>query len=117
MLKNNRKLSRELSLGILLMAAPVLALSLGVLYKQSRKMIHNEVIECTNSTLNTTLHRIRNYMSTVETAANTNVWMCEENFSPQSLQNLTVTCRISLWELCSHPAHPVYSDSLTTSIT
>ena len=89
MLKNNRKLSRELSLGILLMAAPVLALSLGVLYKQSRKMIHNEVIECTNSTLNTTLHRIRNYMSTVETAANTNVWMCEENFSPQSLQNVS----------------------------
>lgn len=86
---SNRKLSRELSLFILILAVPIFVLSLGVLFLQSRYLIHQEVSECTNSLLNTALHRIRYYMSTIETAANSNVWMLEENFRPDSLKSVS----------------------------
>lgn len=89
MIKLYRKLSSKYSLGIMLMAAPIFLLSLGVLYYQSRKMIHNEVTDCYASVLNTTQHRIRNYMNTIETAANSNVWMLEENFRPDSMKSVS----------------------------
>ena len=89
MSKNNNKLSRRLSLGIMLLAVPIFVLSLGLLFLQSRDLIHQEVLECTNSALNTTLQRVHNYMSTIETAANSNVWMLEENYRPDSLQSVS----------------------------
>ena len=89
MSKSHRKLSRELSMCVLLLAAPIFILSLGVLFMQSHYLIHQEVSECTNSMLNTTLHRVSNYMSTIETATNSNVWMLEENFRPDSLQSVS----------------------------
>lgn len=84
-----RKLSRQLSLAIMLLAAPIFILSLGALYKHSHYLIHQEVLECSNSTLNTTLHRVRTYMSTIETAVNSNVWMMEEDFSTATLQSVS----------------------------
>ena len=89
MLKSRRKLSRELTLGIMLMTIPVFILSLGVLYKQSKDLIHEEVTECSHSMLKTTMHRLRTYMSTIETAANSNAWMLEENFRPDSMQSVS----------------------------
>ncbi len=56
MISNRWKLSRELSFGIMLMAAPLFVLSLGILYMQSNRLIHEEVAECSNSMLNATLH-------------------------------------------------------------
>ena len=87
--KNRWKLSRELILGVMLMATPVFILSLGILYWRSNNLIHQEVTDCTHSMLNTTLHRVRTYMGTIETAANSNAWMLEENFRPDSLQSVS----------------------------
>ena len=89
MLKNHRKLSRQLSLVIMLLAVPIFLLSLGALYVQSRYLIHEEVTKTSNSTLNTALHRIRNYMSTIETGADANAWMMAKDFRPDSLQSVS----------------------------
>ena len=81
----NRSLSTKLSLGILLMAAPVFILALGILFLQSRYLIRKEATERASSALRTTLQHVRNYMSTVETAVNANTWMIEEDLQPDSL--------------------------------
>jgi hypothetical protein len=103
---NARQLSRRLSLSMTLLAAPVFILSLGLFFVQSYHLIHQEVTESFNSMLNTTLHRVRNYMTTVETAANSNLWMLEENFRPNSLKS--VSNRIVRLN------HPVISSSVFT---
>ena len=86
MFKIHRSLSRELSLGIMLLAIPIFVVALGVLFLQSRYLIHHEAMESSQSLLNTTAHRVENYMQTVETAADANAWMLEENFEPQAIQ-------------------------------
>ena len=85
MSKSHRKLSRELSMGLMLMAAPIFILSLGLLFAQSHALIHEKVSKSMNSTLNTTLHRVKYYMNTIETPARANAWMLEENFTADSL--------------------------------
>ena len=85
MSKNRRKLSRELSMGLMLMAAPIFILSLGLLFAQSHALIHEKVSESMSSTLNTTLHRVKYYMNTVETPARANAWMLEDHFTADSL--------------------------------
>lgn len=82
-------LSTRLSLGILLLAAPIFVLSLGILYLQSRYFIHEEANERAVSVLGTTMQRVRNYMATIETATNSNLWLVEENFHPDSLLALS----------------------------
>ena len=88
MIKAFRKKQRNFSLGLILLAVPIFVLSLGTLYVQSRYLIHKKVSESALSKLKTTQHEIRNYMSTIETAVDANVWMMEENFSPNQLQNV-----------------------------
>ena len=92
MIKVRRSLSRELSLGIMLLAIPIFVVALGIFFLQSRYLIHHEAMESSQSLLNTTLQRVQNYMQTIETAADANVWMLEENFEPQAIQ--TVSNRI-----------------------
>ena len=87
--KSRYRLSRQLSLGIMLLAVPIFILSLGVLFVQSRYLIHQEVSESSYSMLNTTLHRVRTYMGTIETAANSNIWMLEEDFCPDTLKSVS----------------------------
>ena len=55
MSKISRHLSHKLSLGIMLLAAPLFVLSLGILYFQSRYLIRQEAIERCNSILKTTV--------------------------------------------------------------
>jgi len=86
MSKIRQKLSRKLSLAIILMAIPIFVLSLGLFIWQARYLISQEAIERTNSLLNMTMLRVRNYMSTIETSTNTYVWLLEENFTPDSLE-------------------------------
>ena len=87
--KSRYRLSRQLRLGIMLLAVPIFILSLGVLFVQSRYLIHQEVSESSYSMLNTTLHRVRTYMGTIETAANSNIWMLEEDFCPDTLKSVS----------------------------
>lgn len=92
MSKKRGSLSIKLSLDILLMAAPVFVLVLGALSIHARYIIRQEAMDRTNSVLNTTLQRVRNYMSAVETATNANTWLVMENFQPDSL--LAISRRI-----------------------
>ena len=80
-----QSLSWKLSLGILLMAMPIFALSLGILFYQSRNNIKNEAMQHASSVLNTTMLRIVRYMEVVETATNINDWEVTENLEPDSL--------------------------------
>jgi len=83
MIKLHRNLSRELSWGIMLLAVPFFIVALGLFFLQSRYLIHQEAMESSQSMLNTTMQRVKYYMQTVETAADANAWMLEENFEPQ----------------------------------
>lgn len=85
----SRHLSTKLGLGILLMAAPVFVITLGMLFLQSRYFIHNEAAESFDRSLQTTLQRVRNYMSTIETATHANQWLAEHYFQPDSLLKLS----------------------------
>lgn len=82
-------LSTKLSLSIMLMAIPIFALTLGYLFFQSRSIIREEAQKRASSVLNTTLLRVSNFMSTVETSTNANVWLMEENFTPDSLEAIS----------------------------
>lgn len=80
-----QSLSRKLGLGIFLMAMPILMLSLGILFEQSRNMVKREAEEHANSVLNTTMQRISRFMNVVETATDVNDWEVTENLDPDSL--------------------------------
>ena len=92
MSKFNNSLRSKLSTGILLMAIPIFVLSLGCLFEQSRFYIRQEASEHASSLLNTTMHRVKKYLLTVETATNANKWFIEKNFKPDSL--LAISKRI-----------------------
>lgn len=85
MSKISRSLISKLSLGILLLAAPIFMTALGTLFIQSRYFIRQEAAERALSVVNMTMHRVKKYLLTVETAANANAWFIEENFCPDSL--------------------------------
>lgn len=89
MIKTRRKLSREISLVFLVVAAPLFILALGIMYMETRQLIHQKVIATTQSTLNTTQQRIESYMKTIETTANANAWLLEEHFQPDSLKSVS----------------------------
>jgi len=82
-------LATKLMVSILLMAIPIFLISMGLVFVQSQKAIHQEAQERAVSTLNTTMQRLRNHMTIVETAANSNTWYAVEHFEPDSLLALT----------------------------
>jgi signal transduction histidine kinase len=46
-------------------------------------------MEHSNSILRTTIQRVTNYMTTIESSTNANAWLLEENFCPDSLKLVT----------------------------
>ena len=82
-------LKRDLSMGIILLAVPIFILSIGTMFYQSRYMIHNEVKSCNSNMLDKGLYQIRSYMTTIETAVNSNAWLMEENLVPDTLKSLS----------------------------
>lgn len=82
-------LATKLMVSILLMAIPIFLVSMGLVFVQSQKAIHQEAQERAVSTLNTTMQRLRNHMTIVETAANSSTWYAVEHFNPDSLLALT----------------------------
>lgn len=84
-----KRLTKKPTLTIALMAVPVYVLSLGLLYNQSRYLLHQESIEYANSILDTALYRITNYMRTIETATNANAWMLEDDLTPENIENIS----------------------------
>lgn len=109
-----KTLASKLMISILLMAIPIFLVSLGLVFFVTRKAVHQEALECANSALNTTMQRIRNYMTTVETATNSNTWYVEKYFEPDSL--LAISNRIVNLNRhlagCSVTAEPDYFPSM-----
>ena len=84
-----QSLSRKLSLGILLMAAPIFMLAIGILFIQSRYQVKQEATKHASSVLNTTMQGIRQYMNVVETATDVNDWEITEYMNPDSILALS----------------------------
>lgn len=82
-------LKRELIMGIILLAVPIFILSIGTLFYQSRNLIHEEVLSSNTNMLDKGLYQVRSYMSTIETAVNSNAWMMEEYLTPDSLESIS----------------------------
>ena len=76
-------------MGIILLAVPIFILSIGTLFYQSRNLIHEEVLSSNTNMLDKGLYQVRSYMSTIETAVNSNVWMMEEYLTPDSLESVS----------------------------
>ena len=76
-------------MGIILLAVPIFILSIGTLFYQSRNLIHDEVLSSNNNMLDKGLYQVRSYMSTIETAVNSNAWMMEEYLTPDSLESVS----------------------------
>ena len=82
-------LSTKLSLALLLLAAPLFVLSLGLLFVRSRDNVRTEAMEHAESVLNTSMQRLHRYMNAVETATNINAWEVMDYFDPDSILKLT----------------------------
>ena len=89
MSKFSHSLARKLGLDIMLLAAPVFILSLGLFYFQSRYLIRQEAIERSNSILESTMYRVQNYMGSIVASTEANAWLMEESFCPDSLQSIS----------------------------
>ena len=85
MINIRKSFSTKLSVALLILAAPIFVISLGVLFTQSRKMIRNEAIGHASSVLNATMQQLNRHFLTIETATNANQWQVEQVFTPDSL--------------------------------
>ena len=89
MSKMNSNLSKRLSMDIMILAIPVFVLSLGVFYLQSRRLIRHEAMKRANSAVQIALQHMDNYMNSIETSADANAWLLEENFTPDSIETIS----------------------------
>ena len=71
------------------MAVPIFVLAINSFFSQAHGLLHQKAIDYTNSTLATTMQRVVNYMTAIETAGKSNAWLLESNFTPDSLQSLS----------------------------
>ena len=89
MISIRKSLSTKLSLGILLLAAPIFIISLGVLFTQSRNTIKRNAVNRANSVLAATMQRVNRNLSTIETATNANAWLVARYLHPDSILALS----------------------------
>ena len=89
MSKISQKLSRRLSLGITLLAVPIFIGTLGILFLQSSRLIHQEAMERTSSILNKTILDVKHFMNTIEVSTDANAWLLEENLTPDSIESIS----------------------------
>lgn len=78
--------STKVSFWVVLMAVPVFIVSVGLHFRQAHEMILTESVERANGVLNTSMHRIRRYLVTAETATQVHSWMIEKSMQPDSLK-------------------------------
>ena len=89
MIDIRRSFSAKLSIGILLLAAPIFVLSLGVLFFQSRHLIRMEALGRAQSVLTTTMQRLSRNLMTIATATEANSWQVEQQMNPDALLDFT----------------------------
>ena len=81
--------STKVILWVLLLAVPVFLTSVGMLFRQSHKLIREEAVDRATGVLACGMHRISRYLITTQTATNANTWLIEQSMQPDSLLALT----------------------------
>ena len=89
MISIRKSLSNKLSLGILLLAAPIFIASLGVLFSQSRQIIRSNAIDRAQSVLDATMQRVVRNLSAIETATNASGWLVAQYLNSDSILSLS----------------------------
>lgn len=84
--------SLRLTRAIIILAIPLFILALAVFYKNAQRLLEKEAVDRSVTILDATEQLVENYLSAIETAARSNVWLLEKHFTPDSLQ--TVSRRI-----------------------
>ena len=84
-----KSFSAKLSLGILILTISIFAVSLGVLFTQSRHFIRVEAVGRATNVLNATMQRMTRNLMTIENATNAYTWMIEQQFQPEKLLEFT----------------------------
>ena len=83
-----RQLAAKLSIGITLLTIPIFVVALGILFLYSHHLLHQDTVTHANNILQTTSQHLRSELGLVENAVNSNAWLMEENFRPDSLQSI-----------------------------
>ena len=89
MSKKRPSISKKLSRTIMWLAIPIFLVSQGIFYDHAHKMIQKEAVNRSSTILDNAVLRIESFISLIETAAKSNLWMLEENFTPDSLQAIS----------------------------
>lgn len=84
--KVRRSFSAKVVGWVLVIAIPIFFLTIGLLYRQSRKMVRAEAVDRAGGVLKTAMHRINRYLITAETVTNTYAWLAEQSMQPDSLK-------------------------------
>ena len=82
-------IATKLSRSIMVLAIPIFLVALGIFFSHARQMIQKESIDRSVTILDNAVLRVERYISMVQTAAKSNLWMLEENFTPDSLQSIS----------------------------
>ena len=100
-----RQLAAKLSIGITLLTTPIFVVALGILFLYSHHLLYQDTATHANNILQTTSQHLRSELGLVENAVNSNAWLMEENFRPDSLQSICrrllrlnrtpVTCQVT----------------------
>lgn len=83
-----RQLAAKLSIGITLLTIPIFVVALGILFLYSHHLLYQDTATHANNILQTTSQHLRSELGLVENAVNSNAWLMEENFRPDSLQSI-----------------------------
>ncbi len=83
-----RQLAAKLSIGITLLTIPIFVVALGILFLYSHHLLHQDTVTHANNILQITSQHLRSELGLVENAVNSNAWLMEENFRPDSLQSI-----------------------------
>ena len=83
-----RQLAAKLSIGITLLTTPIFVVALGILFLYSHHLLYQDTATHANNILQTTSQHLRSELGLVENAVNSNAWLMEENFRPDSLQSI-----------------------------
>lgn len=83
--KQHRTLSKRLSRSIIWSAVPIFLFAIGMFYNHANELIENDAVERSSNILNNTVLHVERHINAVETAAKSNLWMLETNFTPDSL--------------------------------
>ena len=82
-------LSTRLAIVILLLAAPLFIMTIGVLFLEARQVIRHKAVGRAKSALNASMQRLDRNLIAVKTATEAYSWVLEEQLQPDSLLSIS----------------------------